>query len=48
MAVRYPDAAPDAPHELYDQETAEDRIARAEEVTAWIKNQLKEFEASTE
>jgi HEPN domain-containing protein len=35
--ARYPDAANGVPFEVYDRETAEAKVASAEEVLAWLR-----------
>ena len=37
---RYPDAANGVPYELYDEETARTKIALAEEVISWVKEEM--------
>ena len=38
---RYPDMSEEVPYEIYDKDVVDEFIKIAEEVLAWIKNQLK-------
>lgn len=38
--ARYPDAANGIPYEIYDQETAESKVASAEAIVTWLKQQI--------
>jgi len=37
---RYPDAANGVPYELYDRDTARDKVAAAEEVIVWLRSRI--------
>ena len=37
---RYPDAANAVPYELYDQETAREKVRAAEQVIEWLRNRI--------
>src|SRR5262245_43895677 len=37
---RYPDAANAVPYELYDQETAQEKVRAAEQVIEWLRNRI--------
>ena len=39
--ARYPDAANGVPYEIYDQETAEAKVAAAEELLKWLQEQIR-------
>ncbi|MFH0887075.1 MAG: HEPN domain-containing protein [bacterium] len=41
MISRYPDVASAAPFEEYSREDAEEKIASAEQIIAWIKGNMK-------
>lgn len=38
--ARYPDAANGVPYEIYDQETAESKVASAEAILQWLREQI--------
>ncbi len=38
--ARYPDAANGVPYEVYDRETAEDKVRSAEAILAWLREQI--------
>lgn len=40
--ARYPDAANGVPYEIYDRETAESKVAAAEELFAWLRSLTSE------
>ncbi|MGQ0560701.1 MAG: HEPN domain-containing protein [Gemmatimonadota bacterium] len=39
--ARYPDAANGVPYEIYDRETAEAKIASAQVVFGWLRDQIR-------
>ena len=41
VIARYPDAAQGLPSELYDRETAEERLRLSKEVLRWVEKALK-------
>ena len=38
--ARYPDAANGVPYEIYDLETAQDKVASAEAILRWLREQI--------
>jgi len=39
--ARYPDAANGVPYEVYDRETAENKVASAEAILTWLRRQIR-------
>lgn len=39
--ARYPDAANGVPYEVYDRETAETKVASAEAIVTWLRQQIR-------
>jgi HEPN domain-containing protein len=38
---RYPDAANGVPYELYDRDTAREKVAAAEEIILWLRSRIR-------
>lgn len=39
--ARYPDAANGVPYEVYDRETAENKVTSAEAILTWLRQQIR-------